>query len=87
MSLGSEQAFKESDNYGVFFIDGLKGSFLVKVGGESGPAGNGGSDIGLARGEAEAGVCLFSATGTFIEDGAVNFGDDNVVAAAEIGGV
>lgn len=40
--------------------------------------------VGLGRIEAEAGVGLLAAAGAFIENGAVDFGDDDVVAAAEV---
>lgn len=51
--------------------------------GFSDSAGNGG-DFGFARGKAKARVSLFSASCAFVEDGSINFGDNDVITAAEI---
>lgn len=48
--------------------------------GDGGSGGGGGGGFGLARGEAEARVGLFAAAGGFVEDGAIDFGNHNVVA-------
>lgn len=59
------------------------GSFGVGIVGYSaGEGGGGGGGMGLAGGEAEAGVGLFATAGGFVEDGAVDLGDDEVVVAA-----
>lgn len=46
--------------------------------------GLGGCGGGLRRGKTEPRVGLFTATGGFIENGAVNFGDNDLVAAVGI---
>lgn len=41
--------------------------------------GSGGRRLGFARSEAETRVGLFATAGGFVENGAVDFGDQNVV--------
>lgn len=48
--------------------------------------GGGGRKLGFTRSEAEARVGLFTAAGALVEDGAVNLGNDDVVAEAEVDG-
>lgn len=42
---------------------------------------------GVARGKAKARISLFAAAGGFVKDGAVDFRDNDVVAASEVEGV
>lgn len=71
MSFGGEELFKEGNNLRILFVD------LARK--EIGGGGSGGRRLGLARSEAETRVGLFATAGGFVENGAVDFGDQNVV--------
>lgn len=63
----------------------LGGVIVGEEAGRAAAAGAGsGGGVGGAAGEAEAGVGLLAAPGGLVEDGAVDFGVDDVVGEAEI---
>lgn len=64
-------------SFGVGFYGGGFGGTKVR-----GAAAN--ASGGSGRGKAETRIGLFAATGRFVEDGPINFGDNDVVAAAGI---
>lgn len=80
--LGGEELLQERDYLAALLIERLGEYWGLAREGRFGICGG---ELGVARGKAEAGVGLFSAAGGFIEDGAVDFGDQNVVVEAAVG--
>lgn len=80
---GGEEFPEEEDD--VVVGAALGGVIVGEEAGRAAAAGAGcGGRVGGAAGEAEAGVGLLAAAGGLVEDGAVDFGVDDVVGAAEV---
>lgn len=73
IGLDAEELLKQTNNLGIFFIDGL-GIVIIILNG-----GNGRRGLGIARSETEFREGLLAAAGGFVENGTVNFGDYGVV--------
>lgn len=80
MRFPNEELLEESNNLGALYIEAVRG-----LGANCG-GGGGGGKLGFARGETEAGIGLFPATGGLVEDRSINFGDENVVVVVGLGG-
>ncbi|PON73228.1 hypothetical protein PanWU01x14_060690, partial [Parasponia andersonii] len=80
VSFGGEELLEKADYPKGLLVKGWLGGLTASSGGGGG--GGGRRQLGVARGEAEAREGLLAAAGGFVEDGTVNFGDQNVVVAA-----
>lgn len=86
-SFCGEELFEKGNDLGVLFVEGFGN--MAGNGGNGGTDGVGGSGMGgggmgFARGEAEPGVGLFSASSRLVKDGAIYFGDQNVVVVVGV---